>query len=1194
MSELPSFEDPADPAQAAQERAACLEPGPYRDLFLASPTPIVLLDCTTLQVADLNDQARSLFALSCDARLPGIQELLSFDDPAALAACCARPGDAWTELAATRRNAPAGKPFALRLKRLPAPYAHLAQVLCAAAPAGPCPDPCDGVYASIFSHAGIGLTVIDTSMRVLSMNPTIRAWFPQIDPESRPYCYASFNAPPRDTVCSYCPAIKVLQDGKPHHATTSTPTPDGMRHYSMIATPVFDAQGRITSVIETAEDVTDRLRLEQQMAEKSRNLQAVLDNAPIAIWYKDLAGRFRFVNRTFCRQMGIPEEEFLAAPHFSQLLPAEMASTCSASDRHCLTHQGKHVSLERFPFSDGTRHLLSVTKAQLQGEDGEPIGVIGLGIDITEQQLYAERLKLLTDSFLRFGPDFDANINVLTEVAGRIMGADCALFNLLEAGLLCSVGQWQSPESYPASDRPQGHLCYDLMQSGSSRVWLVRDLPTTPYAVSDPNVLRFGLKTYLGVPVVWGERTLGVLCTLFTEDRDPSPSDLSFLQIVAAALGIEESRRRSVLAQKSSERRYRALFSEAGEGVFLMSEQGVIQEVNQVFAGMHGYRPEEMAGMHLSSLDTPETLALVPDRMMRLMRGEHITFEVEHFHRDGHRFLLEVSASAIDCEGRQNIICFHRDITERKLQEEALRKSEREFRLLADAMPQMVWICGADGKNLYTNDKWVTYTGITGEASCDAGWEQVFHPEDLPRAWEAWNRAAQGWGEYSLEARLKSARGEFRWWLVRGVPERDEAGRVLKWFGTCTDIDDLKRAEEERRVLEKQFQQAQKLESLGVLAGGVAHDFNNILAIISGYCSLLSYEPERCPEYLPEIANAADRAAELCRQMLAYAGKTQSAMGLVDLGTLVSEMVRMLRATLGQNVVIDCETALELCHLLGDAGQIRQVLMNLIINASEAIGEAQGEVRLALDRSEICPGDGECDHLGKEIPPGAYACLEVSDNGCGMDEETRTRIFEPFFSTKFSGRGLGMSAVLGIISAHGGALQLYSSPGAGTRFRIYFPTLEGAAAGTSAATAAACPVPWQGTGTVLLVEDEPMVRLLACTMLQKLGFQVVEAGNGREGLERYRQHRETIRFVVTDLGMPLMDGYQMLGELKELDPALPVVITTGFGDVDVTSRIPRDQIAAFVGKPYSFPQMREVLRRVTARADHPNYQQGAR
>ncbi|MEI6305880.1 MAG: PAS domain S-box protein, partial [Deltaproteobacteria bacterium] len=247
---------------------------------------------------------------------------------------------------------------------------------------------------------------------------------------------------------------------------------------------------------------------------------------------------------------------------------------------------------------------------------------------------------------------------------------------------------------------------------------------------------------------------------------------------------------------------------------------------------------------------------------------------------------------------------------------------------------------------------------------------------------------------------------------------------------------DRKKMEDERLALERQLLQAQKMESLGVLAGGIAHDFNNILAVIIGNCFLVKMDYETAETHIPEIEKSVERAAGLCRQMLAYAGKAQLTQAQVNIRILVDEMVDMLKATLPRNSAIKPDFTTGIPFILGDASQLRQIVMNLIINASEAIGENEGEILISLVKMKVGPDQYIKDHQGKDIPPGGYVCLEVTDNGCGMDEETKWRIFEPFYTTKFTGRGLGMSAVLGIIKAHNGALQLFSQLGKGTTFKV--------------------------------------------------------------------------------------------------------------------------------------------------------------
>ena len=417
----------------------------------------------------------------------------------------------------------------------------------------------------------------------------------------------------------------------------------------------------------------------------------------------------------------------------------------------------------------------------------------------------------------------------------------------------------------------------------------------------------------------------------------------------------------------------------------------------------------------------------------------------------------------------------------------------------------------------------------------------------------------------------------------RPIANRTMAESIMKIVGISAagEIERLE-AEEKRKTLEQQLVFTQKLESLGVLSSGIAHDFNNILAIIMGYCSLTKMDYETAEKHIPEIEKAVERAAGLCRQMLAYSGKSQIVQSTFDFVDVVFEMVRMLKTSLPQNAVIKFDSPPKLQLLLGDVSQVRQVVMNLIINASEAIGEVQGEIRVSITKTAITNSEQVLDHQGKTISPGWYTCLEVTDNGSGMNNETRQRIFEPFYTTKFTGRGLGMSAVLGIINSHGGALQLFSQEGQGTTFKVYLPIPDNESA-ESDSTLKAPPTPWTGSGTILLVEDENQIRMIANAFLSKLGFTVIEATNGKEALELYLENVEDVILVVTDMGMPVMSGYELFQELKKLKPELPIIISSGFGDVDVSSKISREDIAGLISKPYSFDQLRDVLKSVVVK-----------
>ena len=249
----------------------------------------------------------------------------------------------------------------------------------------------------------------------------------------------------------------------------------------------------------------------------------------------------------------------------------------------------------------------------------------------------------------------------------------------------------------------------------------------------------------------------------------------------------------------------------------------------------------------------------------------------------------------------------------------------------------------------------------------------------------------------------------------------------------------LRQAEKDKRAFEQQFQQIQKLESLGVLAGGIAHDFNNILTIITGQCYLALLNPENACDHIPPIQNAAGRAAELCNQMLAYAGKALFIPSKIHLTELVDGVVKIMKTTIATHVTITSDLASDIPHFTGDVEHLKRIVINLIVNSVEAISEREGTVQVALANTLLTAKQPDKDHFGKVIPPGRYACLEVTDNGCGMDDETKNRIFEPFYTTKFTGRGLGMSATLGIVTAHKGSVQLSSHPCQGTTIKVYFP-----------------------------------------------------------------------------------------------------------------------------------------------------------
>jgi CheY-like chemotaxis protein len=319
--------------------------------------------------------------------------------------------------------------------------------------------------------------------------------------------------------------------------------------------------------------------------------------------------------------------------------------------------------------------------------------------------------------------------------------------------------------------------------------------------------------------------------------------------------------------------------------------------------------------------------------------------------------------------------------------------------------------------------------------------------------------------------------------------------------------------------------------------------------------------------YLDQIESAAERAADLCRQMLAYAGKGRLVVEPVDLSALVRDTAPLLQLSISKKAALSFCLAEGLPAILGDITQLRQVLMNLVINASEALGEGEGLIAISTACGKVDRAMLQSAHTGTTLVEGDYVLLEVGDTGSGMDEATRRRIFEPFFTTKFTGRGLGLSAVLGIVRGHEGILQVQSAPGRGSTFRLFFPPTKGSRAATPNGRRGGST--WHGRGTVLVVDDEDQVRHVADALVGSLGFDVILAENGRDALKKLSQHPGKIRLVLLDLTMPRLDGEQTLAELHRIAPTLPVVLMSGYGERELSERFVGKGLAGFLQKPFT-------------------------
>ncbi len=512
--------------------------------------------------------------------------------------------------------------------------------------------------------------------------------------------------------------------------------------------------------------------------------------------------------------------------------------------------------------------------------------------------------------------------------------------------------------------------------------------------------------------------------------------------------------------------------------------------------------------------------------------------------------------------------CLQRDIAARERAETALRASEAELRHVVESIPQLVWICRPDGTCAFFNRQWVDYTGRSSEESEREGWLERVHPDERASVRDAWRKSVGASETFSAEARLRRKDGLYRFWLVRSVPFQDEGGGVLRWFGTCTDIDDMKRAASRLQEAEERLRQSQKLEAIGQLAAGIAHDFNNLLSVILSYSSFIIDEAPHDSSLradMEQVRAAGERAAALTEGLLTFGRKTAATPRPTDLGEVVAPLEKMVRRLLRDDVQLDINVDGALGRVLLAPSSIEQIVMNLVVNARDAM-PAGGRIVLdlanvTLEASDIATHEG--------VSAGRYVKLEVTDTGFGMDAATRGRIFEPFFTTKAAGKGtgLGLATVYGIVKQSGGHIVVASERGVGTTLQVYLPRCDEASERKETDTPA--PAALRGTETVLLVERADEVRTLVRSILRRGGYQVIDVTNPGEALLASEQHEGAIHLLLTDVIMSRMNGRELAARVSGRRPEVRLLFTSGYSEEAVLHHGVLDAGAAFLPKPFT-------------------------
>jgi PAS domain S-box-containing protein len=641
-------------------------------------------------------------------------------------------------------------------------------------------------------------------------------------------------------------------------------------------------------------------------------------------------------------------------------------------------------------------------------------------------------------------------------------------------------------------------------------------------------------------------------------------------------LNLYRERYESEIAHRGLLEQYNYLSRFANDVILLLDSDASIVTANDRAAEVYGYSLEQLQGMNIRQLRSPSTgEALNAEWALARERGSLI-FETVHQRRDGREFAVEVSTRSIAVEGRVFLQSIIRDISDRRRAEQELSESESRFRQLVESAPYGILV--ADGMLItYANPEAERMFGASKPADLvgHSLLERV-RPEEGENLERRWADLAAGGPAPTVERRYLRLNGEEFWVAVSAVAmdiDRRPAGLLF-----YRDITDAKRVEEEHARLEEQLRHSQKMESVGLLAGGVAHDFNNYLTVINGYCEMLLTAPDASPEIrdsLEEIRAAGGRAATITQQLLAFSRKQIATPRVLSLNRVVTDAEQLLRRLIGEDVEIVTRLDTSACNVMADPSQMGQVLMNLVINARDAM-PGGGQIAIETARQEIAkPAAGR-----PEVRPGRYGVLSVADTGVGMSPETQKRIFEPFFTTKGvgTGTGLGLSTAYGIVRQAGGWIDLQSSQGTGSRFEVWLPLTEEAPADDAVPPCGGDAA--RGEETLLVVEDQTDVRRMALAILKAGGYHLLEAGSAEQALELSAKYSGKIDLLVTDVIMPGLNGRQLADRLAKERPGLKVLYTSGYTADVITLQGSLEPGMEYLPKPFGAAQLSAKVREV--------------
>ena len=895
---------------------------------------------------------------------------------------------------------------------------------------------------------------------------------------------------------------------------------------------------------------------EKLLRDSEDKFRFILDKVPALIWQKDRDGTYIQVNKTFCDTHGLDAKEIIGKSDYD-IFPPELADRYASADRRVIASGRPELGIEEdLKMPHGELGWSRKDKIPYFDDEGKVAGTIGFAVNITETKR-AEQARRESEIKYRMVVEYS---NELIAVA--------------QDGMLKFVN--------PKAAQYSGYSEKELMSK-----------PFTEFIYPDDRqmVIQRHLK------MLQGENTTGAYA-LRTVDRsgeikwvetseviitwEGKPAILSFLTDINERKQVED-------ALRDSEEKFRGLFENAVEGFFQSTPEGRFINVNPAFAKILGYSSPEEVINSITDIAS-QYYANLEDRKnyQRLIQKDgtvnNIEFKVKR--KDGSTIWVSNSTRAhYDDQGMiaryEGIV---EDITERKKYERALRQSEERYRDLFENVSDLLYFHDLDGNFIESN---LAFKQTHGYDEDDF---EIINVRDLmPEA------DLHKFDEYLIKIQ-KNEKDEGHFRLVKkdgglitaeykNSLVRDCAGKPIGVRGSARDITVRLKAEKERKQLETRLRQMQKMEAVGRMAGAVAHHYNNLLSVVMGSLEMAMgglTEHIEIAHDLDIAMHATRRAAKLGSMMLAYLGQSMGRMELLDLSAAFQNTLSNLIGYRPDYVTLDTDLPDPGPVVSANSDQINQVIGNLLINALESMGEKPGTVSVSI-RTVAGARIPSTHRWPVEFQPETsdYACLEVADSGCGIAKDDIEKLFDPFYSNKFIGRGLGLSVALGIVRAHGGCITVQSTPGRGSVFRVFLPLSPESSPISTAVWLPEAGAPAAGI-TVLLIEGDPTVRQLGTKMITSLDMNVFEARNGAEAVEVLGTHRDKIGCVLCDLDTLGMDGWQTLADLRKIEIGLPVVLISGYNEVHTMNGAQAERPQVFLGKPYRLSELRDAIARAMA------------